>query len=334
MADTITSRHAAAGGRPAIVRDRKASGLSRTARHRLTVFTLMLPTLIGIGAFFVYPLLSALYFSFTKFNLLNKPQWVGLKNYSSMLHDPNLLKAVQNTLWLVVVMVPAQVLFGLGTAVLLVGVRRFGWGYRTIFYLPALVPPVAGALAFVYVLKPGTGPVNRLLKVFGIDGPLWFNDPNWAKPSLTLLALWGIGNTMLIFLAALVDVPTHLYEAAAIDGATRWQRFRHITLPILSPVIVFNTITGIISTLQYFTEAAVAATAAAGQATGGGGTVASAFGDPEGSTFTYAMWLYMKGFRYKQMGYASAMSIVLFVVAFVVILIVLKRSKSLSGDPS
>jgi multiple sugar transport system permease protein len=221
MASTITSHHAAAGGGPAIAREVRASGLSRRTRHRITVFTLMLPTLIGIGAFFVYPLLSALYFSFTKFNLLNKPQWAGLKNYETMLHDANLLKAVQNTLWLVIVMVPAQVLFGLATAVLLVGIRRFGWGYRTIFYLPALVPPVAGALAFVYVLKPGTGPVNRLLKDFGIDGPLWFNDPNWAKPSLTLLALWGIGNTMLIFLAALVDVPTHLYEAASIDGATR-----------------------------------------------------------------------------------------------------------------
>ncbi len=333
MASTITSRHAS-NARPAVVRDRRASGLSRRTRHRLTVLSLMAPTLIGIGAFFVYPLISALYFSFTKFNLLNKPQWVGLKNYAAMFHDPNLNKAVVNTIWLVVVMVPAQVLFGMFTAVLLVGVRRMGTVYRTIFYLPALVPPVAAALAFVYVLKPGTGPVNRILKVFGIDGPLWFNDPNWAKPSLTLLSLWGIGNTMVIFLAALVDVPPHLYEAAAIDGATRWQRFRHITLPILSPVIVFSTITGIIATLQYFTEAAVAATAAEGQATAGGGSVASAFGTPEGSTFTYSMWLYMKGFRYKQMGYASAMSIVLFIVAFTVILIVLKRSKSLSGDPS
>jgi multiple sugar transport system permease protein len=292
----------------------------------------MAPTLIGIGVFFIYPLLSALYFSFTKFNFLNPPKWVGLKNYEAMLHDTNLNKAVVNTVWLVVVMVPAQVLFGMLTAVLLVGVRRMGSLYRTIFYLPALVPPVAGALAFVYVLKPGVGPVNRILKIVGIDGPLWFNDPNWAKPSLTLLALWGIGNTMVIFLAALVDVPTHLYEAAAIDGATAWQRFRHITLPLLSPVIVFSTITGMIATLQFFTEAAVAATASTGQATSGGGSVTSAFGNPEGSTFTFAMWLYMKGFRYGQMGYASAMSIVLFVVAFTVILIVLRRSKSLGGS--
>jgi multiple sugar transport system permease protein len=155
----------------------------------------MAPTLIGIGVFFVYPLLSALYFSFTKFNLLTPPTWVGLKNYQDMLHDTNLVKAVENTLWLVAVMVPTQVLFGLGTGMLLAAIKRGSTVYRTIFFIPALVPPVAGALAFVYVLKPGTGPVNTLLAKLGIDGPLWFNDPTWAKPSLTLLALWGIGNT-------------------------------------------------------------------------------------------------------------------------------------------
>src|SRR2546430_11737792 len=136
----MTSRHAAA--HPLAPRSRRAGGLSRQARHRLTVLSLMAPTLIGIGVFFIYPLLSAFYFSFTKFNFLNPPTWVGLKNYEAMLHDPNLNKAVVNTIWLVVVMVPAQVLFGMATAVLLVGVRRGGTWYRTIFYLPALVPPV------------------------------------------------------------------------------------------------------------------------------------------------------------------------------------------------
>ena len=218
--------------------------------------------------------------------------------------------------------------------ILLVTMKRSATIYRTIFYLPALVPPVAGALAFVYVLKPGTGPVNRILSVFGIDGPLWFNDPNWSKPSLTLLALWGIGNTMVIFLAALLDVPATMQEAAALDGATAWQRFRLITLPTLSPVIAFSAITGAISALQYFTQAAVAASAANGQANTGGGSVTSAFGDPEGSTFTYPLWLYLKGFKYNKMGYASAMAIVLFVVAFTVIAIVIRRSRSLSGETS
>jgi multiple sugar transport system permease protein len=306
----------------------------RTLRRRLTILSFMAPTFVGIAVFFVYPLLSALYFSFTKFNLLTPPAWVGLKNYRDMLHDPNLVKAVENTLWLVAVMVPTQVLFGLGTGMLLAAIRRGGAIYRTIFFVPALVPPVAGALAFVYVLKPGTGPVNTLLAKIGIDGPLWFDDPTWAKPSLTLLALWGIGNTMVIFLAATLDVPVALHEAAALDGARTFQRFRHVTLPTLSPVIVFATVTGIINSLQYFTQAAVAASAATGQATNGGGSASSTFGNPEGSTFTYPLWLYLKGFKYNQMGYASAMAVVLFVAAFTIILIVLNRSKSFAGGRS
>jgi multiple sugar transport system permease protein len=313
---------------------RRPRTLSRRTRHGLTVLSLMAPVLIGIAVFFVYPLLSALYFSFTKFNLLTPPEWVGLRNYGAMLHDANLLKAVGNTLWLVAIMVPAQVLFGLGTGMLVANIRRGTSFYRTVFYLPALVPPVAGALAFVYILKPGAGPVNRLLSAVGIDGPLWFNDPAWSKPSLTLLALWGIGNTMVIFLAALLDVPANMQEAAALDGATAWQRFRLITLPTLSPVIAFSAITGAIAALQYFTQAAVAASAANGQANTGGGSITSAFGDPEGSTFTYPLWLYLKGFKYNKMGYASAMSIVLFLVAFTVIAIIIRRSRSLSGEAS
>jgi multiple sugar transport system permease protein len=332
MTTTLTP-HRATDRRPAAP-PRRARILRKPTRQQLTALSFMAPALIGVAVFLVYPLLSALYFSFTRFNLLTPPTWVGLRNYENMLHDANLLKSVRNTLWLVAIMVPAQVLFGLGTGLLVASVRRGTSIYRTIFYLPALVPPVAGALAFVYVLKPGAGPVNRVLSAVGIDGPLWFNDPAWAKPSLTLLALWGIGNTMVIFLAALLDVPANLHEAAALDGATAWQRFRLVTLPTLSPVIAFSAITGVISALQYFTQAAVASSAANGQAVTGGGGVSSAFGDPEGSTFTYPLWLYMKGFKYNKLGYASAMAIVLFIVAFVVVAIVIRRSRSLSGEPS
>jgi multiple sugar transport system permease protein len=331
MATTVATRHAAA--RPGTPRSRRPGATRRRTRQRLTVLSFMAPALIGIATFFVYPLIMAVYFSLTKYNLLTPPEFVGLKNYQNMLHDENLIKATKNTIWLVLVMVPTQVLFGLGSGILLVSMKRSATLYRTIFYLPALVPPVAGTLAFVYVLKPGTGPVNSLLARFGIEGPQWFNDPAWSKPSLTLLALWGIGNTMVIFLAALLDVPVSLHEAAALDGANAWQRFRHVTLPTLSPVIVFSTITGIIATLQFFTQAAVAASAASGQATVGGGA-ASNFGYPEGSTFTFPLWLYMKGFNYSQLGYASAMAIVLFIVTFAIIVVVLKRSKSFSGDPS
>jgi multiple sugar transport system permease protein len=205
--------------------------------------------------------------------------------------------------------------------------RRGSSFYRTIFYLPALVPTVAGVLAFVYILKPGIGPVNTLLAKVGIDGPGWFNSPTWSKPSLVLLAMWGIGNTMVIFLAALLDVPVSLYEAASIDGANAWQRFRNVTLPTISPVLLFCTITGIIATLSYFTEAAVAASAASGNATVGGGA-ASNFGYPNQSTLTYPLYLYQAGFPQTFLGYANALAIVLFLVAFIVIAMLLRRSKS------
>jgi multiple sugar transport system permease protein len=333
MGTTVASRHVTAA-RPGDPRSRRHGARRRKARQRLTVLSFMAPAIIGVTVFFVYPLVTAVYFSLNKFGLLSQPVYVGLKNYQNMLHDTNLIKASENTVWLVLVMVPTQVLFGLGTGMLLIAMKRSSTIYRTIFYLPALVPPVAGALAFVYVLKPGTGPVNVLLSKLGIEGPLWFNDPAWAKPSLTLLALWGIGNTMVIFLAALLDVPVTLLEAAALDGANAWQRFRHVTLPTLSPVIVFSTITGIIATLQYFTQAAVAASAASGQAVNAGGNVSTTFGYPLGSTFTYPLWLYMQGFPYGRLGYASAMAVILFIAAFLIILIILKRAKSFSGDSS
>ncbi|OLB75969.1 MAG: sugar ABC transporter permease [Actinobacteria bacterium 13_2_20CM_2_71_6] len=296
------------------------------------MLSFMAPAVVGISAFFVYPLFAAVRFSFYRFSVLSTPEWVGLQNYQVAFDDPQITRAVENTVWLVVVMVPAQVLFGLGTGMLLVAMRRSASVYRTLFYLPALVPPVAAALAFVYILKPGFGPVNAFLKLFGIEGPLWFNDPAWSKPSLTLLALWGIGNTMVIFLAALLDVPVTLHEAAALDGANAWQRFRHVTLPTLSPVIVFTTITGIIATLQYFTQAAVASSVASGQVTAGGNSATNNFGFPQGSTATYPLWIYMQGFPFGHLGYANALAVLLFIVSFAIIAIVLKRAKSFHGE--
>jgi multiple sugar transport system permease protein len=135
--------------------------------------------------------------------------------------------------------VPLKVMFAFGVALMLTRARRGIGFFRAVFYLPALAPPVAATLGFVYLLNPATGPVNGVLGLFGIDGPLWFNDPSWSKPALTLLLLWGVGNTMIIFLAALVDVPRHLYESAELDGAGPWQRLRWVTLPSISPVILF-----------------------------------------------------------------------------------------------
>lgn len=300
-------------------------------RHRLTVLSFTAPLLIGIGVFFLYPLLSALYFSFTRFDLLTAPEWVGARNYAYLFqHDPLVVKAALNTLWLVVVLVPVRMLAALGTALLLTRVRRGAGFFRAVFYLPALAPPVAATIAFVFLFNPATGPVNAALAWFGVEGPLWFDSPAWAKPSLVLLGTWAVGDLMVIFLAALLAVPRQLYEAAEIDGAGRWQRFRHVTLPSMAPVLLFAAVTGVIQTLQYFTQAAVAASVASGRATTGGG-ISSTFGYPEEATLTYPLHLYVSGFRYYDMGYANALAIVLFVVAFAVTLVLLRRFREFAG---
>jgi multiple sugar transport system permease protein len=206
---------------------------------------------------------------------------------------------------------------------------RAGVGvFRTIFYLPALVPPVAATLGFVYLLNPATGPVNTILGWLGIEGPLWFNDPAWSKPSLVMLGLWGIGNTMIIFLAAVLDVPRHLYESAELDGAGGWRRLRYVTLPTISPVLLFAVVLGVIQGLQYFTQAFVAANVAAGQASQGGSVSTLELGYPEGSTLFYPVLLYYHGFRFFNMGYASAMAVILLVVAFAVTSVIIRGSRS------
>ncbi len=288
----------------------------------------MAPATIGLTLFLVYPLTAALYFSFTRFDLLTAPEWVGLRNYEYLFtEDTKAWKSAANTLWLVLVLVPARMFAALGTAMLLTSVRRGAGFFRTVFYLPALAPPVAATIAFVYLFNPATGPVNEVLGWAGIEGPLWFDSAAWAKPSLVMLGVWGVGDLMVIFLAGLLDVPKSLYEAASIDGANRWHRFRYVTLPSISPVLLFAAITGVIQTLQYFTQAAVAASVASGRATTGGG-ISSTFGYPEESTLTYPLHLYVSGFRYYDMGYANALAVVLFLVAFAVTAVLLRRSKA------
>ncbi|MGE5827163.1 MAG: carbohydrate ABC transporter permease [Micromonosporaceae bacterium] len=302
----------------------------RPLRRRFAALPFIAPALAGLVVFFGYPLVAAIYLSFTRFDLINPPQWVGLQNWRHLFHDANLRLAVTNTLWFVVVMVPARIAGAMTTAILLNRVRRGRSVYRTLFYLPALAPPVAATLAFVYLLKPGTGPVNTVLAHLGIQGPLWFNSPDWSKPSLVLLALWGVGDLMVIFIAALLDVPAELYEAASLDGATAWRQFRSITVPMISPVLLFAAITGIISTLQYFTQAAVAASVASGQATTGGG-ISSTFGFPEGSTYTYPLWLYVAGFRFNLFGYANVLAVVLFLVAITATTGLLRQFRNVAG---
>jgi multiple sugar transport system permease protein len=296
-------------------------------RRRFTVLAFMSPWLVGFSVFVAYPLVATVYFSFTHYDLLSPARWIGLANYEYMFsEDRQIWSAVKNTLWLVVITVPLKVMFAFGVALMLTRARRGIGFFRAVFYLPALAPPVAATLGFVYLLNPATGPVNAVLGVVGIEGPLWFNDPGWSKPALTLLLLWGVGNTMIIFLAALVDVPRHLYESAELDGAGPLQRLRWVTLPAISPVILFAVVIGTIEALQLFTQAYVAAAIAAGSASSAGDP-SNDLGYPEDSTLFYPVLLYQQGFRFFNMGYAAAMAVLLLVVSFAICMLIVRNSR-------
>jgi multiple sugar transport system permease protein len=288
----------------------------------------MSPWLVGFSVFFGYPLVMSVYLSFNHYDLLSSPRWVGLANYRYLFNtDPQVWTAVKNTCWMIAVAVPLQVLFAFGIALMLARARRGVGIFRTIFYLPALAPPVAATLGFVYILNPATGPVNTILGHLGISGPLWFQDPSWSKPSLVALGIWGVGNTMIIFLAAVLDVPRQLYESAELDGAGPLQRLRWVTLPTISPVILFSVILGVIQGLQYFTQAWVAAGVASGQASQAGDISSNNLGYPLDSTLFYPILLFQHGFTDFQMGYASALAMVLLAVSFAVTLIIVVNSR-------
>jgi multiple sugar transport system permease protein len=287
-------------------------------RRQLLALAFMSPWIIGFCAFFVYPVVSSLYFSFTEYDILTDPVWVGLDNYRFMFtSDGRFWTAVYNTAWIVAVIVPLQVAFGIATATVLIRVKQGVGFYRTVFFLPTMVPLVAAALGFVYLLNPG-GPVNAVLGFLHLPEPLWFHDPAWTKPGLALMGLWMVGQTMIIFLAAQLDVPRQLYEAADLEGAGPFQRFRHVTLPMISPVIFFSVIIGVINGFRYFTEAYVVSKA---------GDWDNPVGSPQDSLLFYTSHLYNQGFEGFHMGYAAALSWVMFVVIMVCTLALIRSSR-------
>jgi len=275
------------------------------------VLLFLSPWMIGFTLFIVYPATATLYFSFTRYDLLTPPQWAGLDNYRFMLHDAFFWQGVKNTLWLVVFLVPLQVAFAISAATVLTRPKRGVGVYRTIYFLPSMVPVVAAALGFRFLLNP-VGPINAILGFLHLPQPLWFEDPAWSKPGLLLLGLWGVGEMMIIFLAALLDVPKQLYEAADLEGASGWQRFRNVTLPMISPVIFFAVVIGVIDGFQYFTQAYVAS----------GGR--ESLGYPQGSLRFYSIWLYEQGFTYLHLGYAAALAWVLFIIVMIATAILIK----------
>lgn len=262
-------------------------------------WSFLLPWFIGMLVITIGPMIASLYFSFTDYNLLRAPSWIGLENYEQLTKDPRLLKSLGVTFVYVLIGVPALLVVALSLAMVLNrGIRGLPI-YRSVFYLPSLL---GGSVAIGILWRQlfGTeGLVNQFLALFGIDGPGWISNPSTALTSLIMLHIWSFGSSMVIFLAGLRQIPEDLYEAASLDGAGRWMQFRNVTLPLLTPILFFNLILQIINSFQTFTQAFVVS----------GGT-----GGPADSTLFYSLYLYEQGFGQLNMGYASAMAWLLVVI--------------------
>jgi multiple sugar transport system permease protein len=297
---------------------------AKRRRETLRNLAFLSPWLIGFTVFFAYPQISTVYFSFMKYDGFSSPTWNGTRNWSYVFNDyPFFWPALRNTLWLVVVMVTLRVAFGLGIGLLITKIKTGAGFFRTAFYLPYLAPPVAATMAFAFLLNPGTGPVNSLLGKLGLPQPGWFNDPNWSKPGLTLLALWGIGDLMVIFMAALLDVPKEQYEAAELDGTGPWSRFRYVTLPNISPIVMFAVVTGVIQTMQYYTEPLVAGKVASGVIGGSGQQFEPGY--PGQSTLTLPQLVYNLGFQRFDTGSACVIALVLFALSMAFTALLMRR---------
>ncbi|MBA3364414.1 MAG: sugar ABC transporter permease [Actinobacteria bacterium] len=253
--------------------------------------------------------------SLTDYSIIEQTSYVGRDNYSELIHDPKVRKALANTLIFTVMLVPATMIVALGLAMILLRVGRAGGFFRTVFYLPQMTPPVAVAILFLLFFNGSFGVINRGLELLGLPGPFWTTDPSWVKPGLVIMSVWSVGGTMVIYLAALKSVPQQLYEAAAMDGASSWRRFRDVTLPMISSALFFTFIILTISGLQAFTEAYTAFFG-----------LGSESYSSEAALF-YVIYLFRQAFEFFRMGYASALAWLLFVVIMVVTLIQTKLSK-------
>jgi len=294
--------------------EHKKQRLTLSKRESLWAYAFVSPWIIGFLIFTLGPMLASLYFSFTDYNIIDPPTWVGLDNFQkAFFNDPLFWHSLKRTLYFAVLALPLGLVFGFVMAVLLnqdvPGVNM----WRTIYFLPSVIAGVAVALLWTRIFNPRVGIVNPFLQnVLGIENPPgWLQDPDWAIPALVIMSLWGVGGSMIIYLAGLQGIPTTLYEAAKIDGANSWQRFWHVTLPMMTPVIFYTLVIGLIGAFQYFTEVYVATSGAGG---------------PVRSTLVYNLYLYQNAFKFFDMGYASAMAWILFLLVLVVTMLVFKSS--------
>jgi multiple sugar transport system permease protein len=270
----------------------------------------LLPWILGFLGFTLYPVVASAYYSLTDYPILHQPVWVGLANYATMLADDLFWKSLNVTVIYTIVAVPLGVVVGYAMAVLLNQSIRGLAGWRTIYYLPSIVPVVASAYLWAWIFNPDFGIINGFLVNLGLHGPEWFGSEQWVLPAFVVMSLWGAGGGLVLYLAALQGVPTTLYDAANVDGANAWDRLIHVTIPITSPVILFTFLTGVIGTFQIFTSGYII--------TNGG---------PNNASLFYVLYLFRNGWEYFKMGYASALAWVLLVIMLALTALVLLGSR-------
>ena len=294
--------------------------LRPAVREEVTGWLFAMPWILGFLVFTAGPMLFSLYTSFTKYNIIATPKWIGLQNYQNLfLKDPLFYKAMTNTFWMVIVKLPFVIVVAIGLALLLNVDIPGGKFFRTVIYLPNVLSGIAAIFLWQWILSP-KGLLNTALAPFHIQGPGWFVDPAWTKPGIVLMGMWWIGGNVLIYLAGLKGIPKELYEAAEIDGAGSWQKTRYITLPLLSPTIFFEVVTGIIGVFQIFTTAFILI------------GKQPALGELSQSMMFYVLYLYDRAFGKVgqggfQMGYASAMAWILFIIILLITLVQLWLAK-------
>jgi multiple sugar transport system permease protein len=264
------------------------------------------PWAVGVICLVAIPLGLCVYWSFTTYNLLTPPHWTGMANYRALFHDPVFWLSVRNTLYITLIGGTAGILMGLGTALLLNKPGRAVTFYRSAIFIPAVVPVVSMVIAWVWILNPDYGLLNGVLHLLHLPTYGWLDDPATAKLSLLMIILWGsVGQIMIVFLAALKEIPQDYYDAAAVDGASAWSQFRHVTLPLLSPVILYNVVIALVFYTQMFEQAFVASPLD--------------LGAPVNSTLFYSLYLYQNAFTYLSMGKAAAMACLLLVFSLLVV---------------
>lgn len=302
---TITDQtRAVPAGTQAVAPAKKASSLAR--QQRIWGWIFLSPWLIGFVLFTAAPIIASLIFTFTNFSLTSAEpmQFIGLANWQRLFSDPVTLTALGVTFRFALLAVPVGILLPLGFAALLNSKHLFGKRlWRTLFYLPYMVPAVSSIFVWMAFMNGQSGWLNRLLRVIGIENPPnWLQDANWILPAFVLMGVWGVGNAMLTMLATMQGVPTELYEAAEVDGANAWVKFRNITLPMISPVIFYNLVLSVIGVMQYFVVPYIATR----------GT-----GNPNNSAYFFNMHLYKTGFTFFDMGFAATQAWLIFIIALV-----------------